>query len=118
VRPRTDGPAPLVLVTDGLQERRSGNLRQALERTQDVAAAAGTREPGALCCLLLNRFDSDERDDDVAVLAVHLTKERRTGDVRPAAASRAPDDARCDRRCDAVRATVLRWCRQQREAGP
>lgn len=73
----TDGPTTLVLVTDGLLERRSGDLRQALQRMQRVAADAGTLEPGALCDLLLHRFDSAERDDDVAVLAVHLTGERR-----------------------------------------
>ncbi len=72
----TDGPCTLVLVTDGLLERRSGHLGRALEDMAQVAAAAGTLDPGELCDVLLGRFDSAERGDDVAVLAVHLTGER------------------------------------------
>jgi serine phosphatase RsbU (regulator of sigma subunit) len=75
-RVATDGPCTLVLVTDGLLERRSGHLRDALDRMAGVAAAAGTLEPGDLCDVLLRRFDDADRDDDVAVLAVHLTGER------------------------------------------
>lgn len=75
-RVETDGPCTLVLVTDGLLERRSGHLRDALDRMAGVAAAAGTLEPGDLCDVLLQRFDDADRDDDVAVLAVHLTGER------------------------------------------
>lgn len=72
----TDGPCTLVLVTDGLLERRSGRLRDALDRMADVVAGAGTLEPGDLCDVLLRQFDDAGRDDDVAVLAVHLTGER------------------------------------------
>lgn len=72
----TGGPCTLVLVTDGLLERRTGNLREALDRMAEVAAAARTLDAGELCDVLLGRFDAHERDDDVAVLAVHLTGER------------------------------------------
>ncbi|HYQ74901.1 SpoIIE family protein phosphatase [Cellulomonas sp.] len=75
-RVATDGPCTLVLVTDGLLERRSGHLRDALGRMAAVAAEAGTLEPGDLCDVLLRRFDNADQDDDVAVLAVHLTGER------------------------------------------
>jgi serine phosphatase RsbU (regulator of sigma subunit)/DNA-binding NarL/FixJ family response regulator len=75
-RVATDGPCTLVLVTDGLLERRSGHLRDALDRMAEVAAAVGTLEPDDLCDVLLRRFDHADQDDDVAVLAVHLTGER------------------------------------------
>ncbi|MET0433961.1 MAG: SpoIIE family protein phosphatase, partial [Cellulomonas sp.] len=77
VRVATGGPCTLVLVTDGLLERRSGHLRDALDRMAEVATAAGTLEPDDLCDVLLRRFGTADQDDDVAVLAVHLTGERR-----------------------------------------
>ena len=42
-----------------------------------VATAAGTLEPDDLCDVLLRRFGTADQDDDVAVLAVHLTGEGR-----------------------------------------
>jgi serine phosphatase RsbU (regulator of sigma subunit) len=72
----SSGPATLVLVTDGLLERRSGHLADSLARMAEVATQAGTLDPGELCDVLLGQFDSAERSDDVAVLAVHLTGER------------------------------------------
>lgn len=75
-RVTTTGPCTLVLVTDGLLERRSGHLRDALDRMASVAAEAGTLEPDDLCDELLHRFDNADQDDDVAVLAVHLAGER------------------------------------------
>jgi serine phosphatase RsbU (regulator of sigma subunit) len=60
----------VVLVTDGLVERRSGNVRQALDTMADVVADAGTLHPEQLCDLLLHRFDISDREDDVAVLVV------------------------------------------------
>ena len=42
----------------------------------EVVTDAGTLDPGELCDVLLGQFDSAERGDDVAVLAVHLTGER------------------------------------------
>ncbi|NKY39603.1 PP2C family protein-serine/threonine phosphatase [Cellulomonas septica] len=70
------GPCTLVLVTDGLLERRSGHMADSLARMAEVVAEAGTLDPGELCDVLLGRFDSAERGDDVAVLAVHLTREQ------------------------------------------
>lgn len=63
----------VLLVTDGLLERRSGDLRTAIDRMARTVADAGTRDPDQLCDLLLQRFDSPERNDDVAILAVRRT---------------------------------------------
>jgi len=63
----------VVLVTDGLLERRTGDVRQALGAMADVVADAGTLHPEQLCDLLLHRFDISDREDDVAVLVVGRT---------------------------------------------
>lgn len=76
----SSGPCTLVLVTDGLLERRSGHLADSLARMAEVVTNAGTLDPGELCDVLLGQFDSAERGDDVAVLAVHLTGEQRDDD--------------------------------------
>ncbi|RCH69465.1 fused response regulator/phosphatase [Streptomyces sp. SDr-06] len=60
----------LLMVTDGLIERRGADLADSLEQLRSAAAAApaGT---GALCDRLLDRF-GDDREDDVALLALRL----------------------------------------------
>ncbi|MBO9553499.1 SpoIIE family protein phosphatase [Cellulomonas sp.] len=60
----------LVLVTDGLLERRAGDIRTALSNMSDAVAGARTLQPELLCDLLLERFDISGREDDVAILVV------------------------------------------------
>lgn len=57
----------LVLVTDGLVERRGISLRGALAGLEAAASEAGGSSPEELCDALLARFDEGQ-EDDVAVL--------------------------------------------------
>ncbi|WUH89302.1 SpoIIE family protein phosphatase [Streptomyces sp. NBC_00433] len=66
VRPGTQ----LVMVTDGLLERRGGDLDEAMERMADVLTGAEEDADG-VCELLLSRFPPDGRDD-VALMAARL----------------------------------------------
>lgn len=66
----------VVLVTDGLLERRTGHLADALDAMASTVGDASTLDPEHLCDLLLQRFDEPERGDDVALLAI-----RRRGDA-------------------------------------
>jgi serine phosphatase RsbU (regulator of sigma subunit)/CheY-like chemotaxis protein len=58
----------LVIVTDGLIERRGVTLRDALDALADVCAAHAHAGPPELADVLLRAFDAG-REDDVAVLA-------------------------------------------------
>lgn len=60
----------LVLVTDGLVERRGASLRSALDTLATTAAGAAGSPPDAVCDLLVAAFDDAGREDDVAVVAV------------------------------------------------
>jgi serine phosphatase RsbU (regulator of sigma subunit) len=58
----------LVLVTDGLLERRDVSLRDNIDLMAKVAGDAADLSTEDLCDELLRRFDAD-REDDIAVLA-------------------------------------------------
>ncbi|MER8266748.1 SpoIIE family protein phosphatase [Streptomyces griseus] len=60
----------LVLITDGLVEVRNRDLDDSLAEFLD-AAASGPRELEALCDFLLRSFGED-KEDDIALLALHL----------------------------------------------
>jgi serine phosphatase RsbU (regulator of sigma subunit)/DNA-binding NarL/FixJ family response regulator len=60
----------LVLVTDGLVERRGSSLRHGLERLRATVAELAGHAPDETCTALLERFDDDGRGDDVAIVAV------------------------------------------------
>lgn len=66
VRPGTR----LVMVTDGLLERRGGDLDEAMERMADVLTGAA-EDPEDICELLLAHFPPDG-SDDVALMAARL----------------------------------------------
>ncbi|MGW6130982.1 SpoIIE family protein phosphatase [Cellulomonas sp. NPDC055163] len=59
----------LVLVTDGLLERSSRHLGDALDAMATTVAEAGPRTPDELCDLLVRTFARPTREDDVAVVA-------------------------------------------------
>ncbi len=73
----------LVLVTDGLVERRGVSLRSTLGTLATVAAESPGASPDQLCDELLTRF-APGQEDDVAVLVAR----------RPAGKSAAPSHAR------------------------
>ncbi len=60
----------LVLVTDGLVERRDGSLQVALERLAQIAGENAGVGPATMCERLVAAFDDSGREDDVAVVAV------------------------------------------------
>ena len=62
--------ASLVLVTDGLVERRDRSLTEGLALLLDVAATSDARSAAELADLLVDRFDVGTADDDVAVVVV------------------------------------------------
>jgi serine phosphatase RsbU (regulator of sigma subunit) len=66
VRPGTQ----LVMVTDGLLERRGGDLDEAMARMADLLTAA-PESVEAVCELLLAHFPPDG-NDDVALLTARL----------------------------------------------
>ncbi|WTW93305.1 fused response regulator/phosphatase [Streptomycetaceae bacterium NBC_01309] len=81
----TTHPVPpgsrLVMVTDGLVERRRGNMQLQLDRLRDLVASMsggpgtvgdGTVDPETLCDILLAAFGDDDHEDDVVVVAVDI----------------------------------------------
>lgn len=65
------GPGDLlVLVTDGLVERRGASLADALDRLAVIAGENAGVGPTAMCERLVSVFDDAGREDDVAVVAV------------------------------------------------
>ncbi|MFJ4878886.1 SpoIIE family protein phosphatase [Streptomyces sp. NPDC088745] len=60
----------LLLVTDGLIERRRQDIRESLAALA-AAHAQGPRTPEALCAYLLERFPPDG-NDDIALMSVHV----------------------------------------------
>ncbi|SDY36988.1 PAS domain S-box-containing protein [Modestobacter sp. DSM 44400] len=67
----------LLLFTDGLVERRSGDLDEGVERLRAALTDLGTRPLDELCDLLLARLVPASGDDDVALLAVRAYPEDR-----------------------------------------
>lgn len=85
--PVTLGPGDhLLLVTDGLVERRDSTLREGIARLTDAAAATAGREPDDVCQDLLGHFD-DARDDDVAIVVVRRSPTAQAPDGTSAATS-------------------------------
>jgi serine phosphatase RsbU (regulator of sigma subunit)/CheY-like chemotaxis protein len=64
------GPTSIVLVTDGLIERRTMDIEESLAAMRDVVREAATLAPAELADALLDRFASGQLDDDVAVLVI------------------------------------------------
>lgn len=62
--------ASLVLVTDGLLERRGESLDTGLDRLREAALRPGYTDPDCLADLLVERFDVGVAEDDVAVVVV------------------------------------------------
>ena len=62
----------LVLVTDGLVERRGSTLREGIDRLTEVARSFAGAAPDDVCQGLLKAFDGDG-EDDVAVVVVRRT---------------------------------------------
>ena len=60
----------LVLVTDGLVERRGASLPDALDRLAAVVGEHAGTDPTTMCERLVASFDDQGREDDVAVVAV------------------------------------------------
>lgn len=60
----------LVLVTDGLVERRGASLPDALDRLALLAGENAGIAPATMCERLVSAFDDAGREDDVAVVAV------------------------------------------------
>ncbi|WP_454042674.1 SpoIIE family protein phosphatase [Cellulosimicrobium sp. Marseille-Q8652] len=58
----------LVLVTDGLVERRRTSLLAAIDRLTALAAEGAGSRPADLCERLVAAFDDEGREDDVAVV--------------------------------------------------
>lgn len=77
----------LVLVTDGLVERRGGFLPEALDRLALLASQNAGAAPSAMCERLVAAFDDAAREDDVAVVAVAR------GPVPPEHSDHVHDDA-------------------------
>jgi CheY-like chemotaxis protein len=67
-----DPPCALVLVTDGLIERRTGSISEALADLRAAAAELGSLDPADLADALLERFATGDADDDIAVLVVRV----------------------------------------------
>ncbi|MCK9795457.1 fused response regulator/phosphatase [Isoptericola sp. 4D.3] len=67
------GPGDLlVLVTDGLVERRDRTLRDGMRELVGAAATLAGLAPEEACARLVDAFDDAAREDDVAVVAVRL----------------------------------------------
>ncbi|MFC8599128.1 MULTISPECIES: SpoIIE family protein phosphatase [unclassified Isoptericola] len=67
------GPGDLlVLVTDGLVERRDRALRVGMRELVDTAATLAALDPAEACGRLVDAFDDAGREDDVAVVVVRL----------------------------------------------
>lgn len=64
----------LLLFTDGLVERRDASLETGLARLRRDAGRHAHLAPGALCDQLLSDLVRDTDNDDVALLAVRITK--------------------------------------------
>lgn len=63
----------LLVYTDGVTERRRGQEQFGSDRLLQAAAAAASRPPAALVAAVrvaVERFSTDVRDDDIALLAV------------------------------------------------
>ncbi|MGW0664518.1 SpoIIE family protein phosphatase [Streptodolium elevatio] len=67
----------LVMITDGLVERRRGDMQVQLDRLLELVAKASTGGPGdsdteGLCDLLVDAFGGADHEDDVVVVAVDI----------------------------------------------
>lgn len=72
---RIDGPATLVLYTDGLVERRGEALDDGLERLA-AAVSSGPEDPEALCDYIQGQVldPEDQRDDDVTTVVARFSR--------------------------------------------
>ncbi|GII97926.1 serine phosphatase RsbU (regulator of sigma subunit) [Sediminihabitans luteus] len=66
----------LVLVTDGLVERRDRSLREGLDLLMDVARGVATLTPDEACAYLIGAFEDAGVEDDVAVVVARRTTSR------------------------------------------
>jgi PAS domain S-box-containing protein len=78
-----DAGSTLLLVTDGLVERRSSDLDEGMARLQEALRDLGGTPLDELLDTVLDRLVPRDRDDDVAVVAVRAYREDRP---RPAEA--------------------------------
>ncbi|MFI2295835.1 SpoIIE family protein phosphatase [Isoptericola sp. NPDC019571] len=70
------GPGDLlVLVTDGLVERRDRTLREGVHELVDAARTLAGLTPAEVCARLVDRFTDAGREDDVAVVVVRRTSD-------------------------------------------
>src|SRR3954453_3824360 len=67
-----DGGTTVLLYTDGLIERRDGDLDQGRARLREAAAALAGRPLDELCDELLDRLVQGRPEDDVALVAIRL----------------------------------------------
>jgi serine phosphatase RsbU (regulator of sigma subunit) len=74
VRVELPGDCCLVLVTDGLVERRGESLGTALERLRGAVLGVGTLDPDRIADALLDQFVVPSADDDIAVLVVRVSR--------------------------------------------
>jgi len=67
-----DSGTTVLLYTDGLIERRSGDLDEGMARLREAAAALAGRSLDELCDELLDRLVQGRPEDDVALVAIRL----------------------------------------------
>jgi serine phosphatase RsbU (regulator of sigma subunit) len=67
-----DRGTTVLLYTDGLIERRGGDLDEGMARLREAAAALGARPLPELCDELLDRLVHGRPEDDVALVAIRL----------------------------------------------
>jgi serine phosphatase RsbU (regulator of sigma subunit) len=96
IGPRSDGTAllpegsTLLLFTDGLFERRAGDLDQGRERLRDAVRALAGESLDALCDGLLAALLDDGFEDDVALLVVRAHRQQVDQPADPAAGWASP----------------------------
>ncbi len=100
----TDGDV-LLLYTDGLVERRGGDIEEGVAALADLLAAWADRPLADLPAALVDTLVGDERDDDVALVAVRVVPDAgQVFEVRLGSVASAPGDAR-----HAVSGQLARW---------
>ncbi|HEV7870536.1 MAG TPA: GAF domain-containing SpoIIE family protein phosphatase, partial [Modestobacter sp.] len=67
-----DRGTTVLLFTDGLIERRGGDLDEGMARLRDAAGALADRPLGELCDELVDRLVHGRPEDDVALVAIRL----------------------------------------------
>jgi serine phosphatase RsbU (regulator of sigma subunit) len=69
------GGATVLLFTDGLIERRSGDLDSGMARLREVAAELAARPLAELCDEIIERLVQGRPEDDVALVALRLHRD-------------------------------------------